>query len=76
MTRRERGAIALLGTGLGGQSLPGTAWAHHAGLGVGEPCPDGRQGRLRLLVNGTVNAAMERYVPRDGDRIRVEFGPD
>jgi len=42
----------------------------------GDPCPDGRQGRLRLLVNGTVNAAMERYVPRDGDRIRVEFGSD
>lgn len=42
----------------------------------GDPCPDGRTGRLRLLVNGTRNAAMERYVPRDGDRIRVEFGPE
>lgn len=37
MTRRERVAIALLGTGLGGQSLPGTARAHHPGLGAEEP---------------------------------------
>lgn len=42
----------------------------------GDACPDGKPGRLRLLVNGTVNTAMERYVPRDGDRIRVEFGPE
>lgn len=42
----------------------------------GDTCPDGKPGRLRLLVNGTVNAAMERYVPRDGDRIRVEFGSE
>lgn len=42
----------------------------------GDACPDGKPGRLRLLVNGMANTAMERYVPRDGDRIRVEFGPE
>ena len=42
----------------------------------GDACPDGRTGRLRLLVNGTPNPDLERYVPRDGDRIRVEFGPE
>jgi len=47
MTRRERVAIALLGTGLGAQSLPGTAWAHYPGLGAEEPLA-----LLGLLVAG------------------------
>lgn len=47
MTRRERAAVVLLGTGLGGQSLPGPACAHHPGLGAEEPLA-----LLGLLVAG------------------------
>ncbi len=42
----------------------------------GDPCPDGTRGRLRLLVNGEANASMDRYVPQDGDKLRIEFGPE
>jgi len=41
----------------------------------GDRCPDGTAGMLRLLVNGKPSDAYERYVPRDGDTIVVEFGP-
>lgn len=40
----------------------------------GDRCPDGTTGRVRLLVNGRVQRAFERYVPADGDTIVVQFG--
>jgi hypothetical protein len=40
----------------------------------GDRCPDGTVGSMRLLVNGRVNSAFERYVPADGDTIVVQFG--
>jgi len=42
----------------------------------GDPCPDGRPGTLRLLVNGRSEPTMDRYVIQDGDVIRVEFGSE
>lgn len=42
----------------------------------GDPCPDGRPGILRLLVNGRAEPAMDRYIIQDGDEIRLEFGPE
>ena len=41
----------------------------------GDRCPDGSTGMLWLLVNGRPSDAYERYVPRDGDTVVVEFGP-
>lgn len=41
----------------------------------GDRCPDGSIGRVRLQVNGQRHRAFERYVPRDGDTIVVQFGP-
>ncbi|MDQ7820788.1 MAG: hypothetical protein QN173_08390 [Armatimonadota bacterium] len=43
---------------------------------TGDRCPDGRPGRLRLLVNGRSRDAFDTYVPQDGDTIEVRFGPD
>jgi len=40
----------------------------------GDRCPDSRQGRVRVLVNGKPSDAFERYVPQDGDQIVIEFG--
>jgi hypothetical protein len=39
----------------------------------GDRCPDGTPGRIRLLVNGRPLDEIERYVPKDGDEVVVEF---
>ncbi|MFQ5989138.1 MAG: hypothetical protein ACE5K9_04395 [Candidatus Methylomirabilales bacterium] len=39
----------------------------------GDRCPDGRPGRLRLVVNGSENTSLDKYVPQEGDFIRIEF---
>lgn len=39
----------------------------------GDRCPDGSAGTVHLLVNGKVNNAFDRYMPRDGDAIVIEF---
>lgn len=39
----------------------------------GDRCPDGSIGTVRLVMNGEPSDAFERYVPRDGDTIVVEF---
>jgi hypothetical protein len=39
----------------------------------GDRCPDGTTGRLRLLVNGNGSQEFERYVPRNGDVIVIQF---
>lgn len=40
----------------------------------GDRCLDGTVGHLRLLVNGRLHRALERYIPADGDMIVVQFG--
>ncbi len=42
----------------------------------GDRCPDGRPGHLRLVVNGHENTSLDKYVPQEGDFIRIEFRPE
>jgi hypothetical protein len=39
----------------------------------GDTCPDGREGRVRILVNGLELANPLEYFPQDRDRIRIVF---
>ncbi len=41
----------------------------------GDRCPDGREGRLQLFVNGKRLDGWREYIPQDGERIIIEFGP-
>jgi hypothetical protein len=41
----------------------------------GDACPDGRQGRVSVLVNGRAQESFLAYIPRDGDRVEFVFGP-
>ncbi|MCL6552885.1 MAG: hypothetical protein K6W08_07175 [Firmicutes bacterium] len=41
----------------------------------GDRCPDGRAGRVAVLVNGRTIQDVQAYVPRDGDQIEFRFGP-
>ncbi len=51
--------------------------------GNGDTCPDGKQGELQVFVTRPGNSREERlhgndleqYLPHDGDRIRIVFGP-
>lgn len=40
----------------------------------GDSCPDGRQGVVRVVINGQQRGDFLSYVPQDGDFVRVEFG--
>ncbi|MBI2913559.1 MAG: cupredoxin domain-containing protein [Chloroflexi bacterium] len=42
----------------------------------GDQCPDGRPGIVQIFVNGERMADFSRYIPRDGDRVRMVFGPE
>ena len=42
----------------------------------GDRCPDGSEGVLQLYVNGERMDDWSHYVPQDGDRIRIAFGPE
>ncbi len=41
----------------------------------GDLCPDGTEGVLQVFVNGDRLDDWSRYIPQDGDRIRIVFGP-
>ena len=41
----------------------------------GDKCPDGSEAVLQVIVNGEPLDDLNRYVPQDGDRIRIVFGP-
>ena len=41
----------------------------------GDACPDGKQGMLRMLLNGQNSTLFRDHVPHDGDLIQLEFGP-
>jgi plastocyanin len=41
----------------------------------GDECPDGSVGEVQVFVNSQKLNDWERYIPKDGDRVRMEFGP-
>ncbi len=41
----------------------------------GDTCPDGRPGEVQVFVNGQKLDDFSRYIPKDGDRVRIVFGP-
>ncbi len=42
----------------------------------GDECPDGSEGFLQVFVNGQNLDDWSRYIPQDGDRVRIVFGPE
>ncbi|MDO8617024.1 MAG: cupredoxin domain-containing protein [Dehalococcoidia bacterium] len=41
----------------------------------GDACDDGRAGVVQVSANGRLLTDWSRYIPHDGDRVRIEFGP-
>lgn len=41
----------------------------------GDKCDDGTEGTLQVFLNGEKLNDFLRYIPKDGDRIRIVFGP-
>jgi plastocyanin len=50
--------------------MPGSSVTYKSG----DECPDGTVGQLQVFVNSQKLNDWERYIPKDGDRIRLEFG--
>jgi hypothetical protein len=80
-TRSEEGAGARLvkwfeyGGGILDEDevrLPGESWTHQNG----QECPDGAPGVVQVFVNGERLYDYMSYIPRDGDRITILFGPE
>jgi plastocyanin len=42
----------------------------------GDECPDGTEGVLQVFVNDVKMGGWNRYIPQDGDQIRIVFGPE
>ena len=40
----------------------------------GDTCSDGSEASLKVIVNGQELESWTRYIPDDGDRVRIEFG--
>jgi plastocyanin len=79
-SQREEGAGARLsrwfdygGGKLDGDEvrMPGSAQLHKNG----DECPDGTIGEVQVFVNGAKLDDYTRYIPKDGDRVRIVFGP-
>ncbi len=80
-TRSEEGAGARLakwfeyGGGLLDEDevrLPGASVTY----ANGDECPDGMIGTVQVFVNGERIMDYGRYIPQDGDRIEIVFGPE
>lgn len=57
--------------------LPGTSTTYKNGDVCGEDTPlAGREGVVQVFVNSKKMDNWSRYIPRDGDRIRLIFGPE
>ncbi len=41
---------------------------------TGDECPDGTEAVLQVFVNGERLEDWSEYIPRDGDRVQIEFG--
>ncbi len=52
--------------------LPGSSHTY----ANGDECPDGTIGMVQVFVNGEREMDYERYIPADGDRIEIVFGPE
>jgi plastocyanin len=79
-TQREEGAGARLsrwfdygGGKLDGDEvrMPGSSQVHKNG----DECPDGTVGEVQVFVFGARLDDYTRYIPKDGDRVRIVFGP-
>jgi hypothetical protein len=42
----------------------------------GDRCPDGREGRVQVIVNAIPLEDWSEYIPQDGDHVIIVFGPD
>ncbi len=42
----------------------------------GDECPDGTTGTVQIFVNGGRLADYGDYIPQDGDRVEIVFGPE
>lgn len=42
----------------------------------GDECPDGTQGLLQVFANDEQLDDWDRYIPQDGDQVRIVFGPE
>jgi hypothetical protein len=42
----------------------------------GDECPDGATGTVQIFANGQRVTDYEDYIPQDGDRIEIVFGPE
>ncbi len=42
----------------------------------GDECPDGTEGVLQVFVNDQRMDNWKRYIPQDGDQVRIVFGPE
>jgi plastocyanin len=42
----------------------------------GDLCPDGQPGVVQVFVNGERRESFDRYIPQDGDSVRILFGPE
>ncbi len=51
--------------------MPGSATTHKNG----EECPDGTIGEVQVFVSGDKLHDYKSYLPKDGDRVRIVFGP-
>ncbi len=51
--------------------IPGTSKT----LENGQQCPDGSEGVLQVSVNDQELADWSQYIPQDGDRVAIDFGP-
>ncbi|MBI2675932.1 MAG: hypothetical protein HYX24_05710 [Candidatus Aenigmarchaeota archaeon] len=40
----------------------------------GDKCPDGKEGSVKIIVNGKEREEKEKYPIKDGDKVRIEFG--
>ncbi len=50
---------------------PGRSEEHHNG----DQCPDGSTGVVQVFANSQKLDDFSRYIPHDGDRVRIVFGP-
>jgi plastocyanin len=56
--------------------LPGTSVTHHNNDTCGDSTPDaGKTAVLQVFVNSTKLDDWSRYIPHDGDQIKIIFGP-
>ncbi len=53
-------------------SKDGVSWGK-VNFEAGTKCPDGKEGKLKMLVNGKENSDFRGYVIHDGDKIDLKF---